>query len=80
MAMAERVDSVPLLSQVACPTQIIVGELDTATPLADAKLMAERIPHARLATIPEAAHLSNLEEPDRFNEALRSFLAAIPDA
>lgn len=32
MAMAERPDSVPLLSQITCPTQIIVGELDQATP------------------------------------------------
>ena len=37
-------DSVPLLTQITCPTQIIVGELDQATPPSDAKLMAENIP------------------------------------
>ena len=41
MAMAERLDSVPLLKQITCPTQIIVGELDQVTPPSDAKLMAD---------------------------------------
>ena len=73
MAMAERTDSVSLLSQITCPTQIIVGELDQATPPSDAKLMAEQIPHARLAIIPNAAHLSNLEQPEAFNQIVSSF-------
>lgn len=73
MAMAERRDSVPLLKQIACPTQIIVGELDQATPPADAKLMAEQIPHARLAVIPNAAHLANLEQPDAFTRLIEEF-------
>ncbi len=73
MAMAERPNSVPLLSQITCPTQIIVGELDQATPLSDAKLMAEQIPHARLAIIPNAAHLANLEQPEAFNRIVGSF-------
>jgi pimeloyl-ACP methyl ester carboxylesterase len=74
MAMAERPDSVPLLSQITCPTQIIVGELDQATPPFDAKLMAEHIPDARLAVIPGASHLSNLEQPDLFTQIARAFV------
>lgn len=77
MAMAERPDSVPLLKQITCPTQIIVGELDLSTPPADARLMAEQIPGARLAVIPSAAHLSNLEQPGLFNETVRSFVANV---
>jgi 3-oxoadipate enol-lactonase len=73
MAMAERSDSVPLLSQITCPTQIIVGELDQATSPSDARLMAEHIPHARLAIIPNAAHLSNLEQPEAFNQIVSAF-------
>lgn len=73
MAMAERPDSAPLLQQIACPTQIIVGELDQATPPADAKLMAEQIPHARLAIIPRAAHLANLEQPEAFTRLIEEF-------
>ena len=73
MAMAERPDSVPLLQQIACPTQIIVGELDQATPPADVKLMAEQIPHAKLAIIPNAAHLANLEQPEEFTKIVAAF-------
>jgi pimeloyl-ACP methyl ester carboxylesterase len=73
MAMAERPDSVPLLKQISCPTQIIVGEEDLPTPPTDAKLMADLIPDARLAIIPAAAHLSNLEQPDSFSEIVRTF-------
>jgi 3-oxoadipate enol-lactonase len=73
MAMAERPDSVPLLKQIACPTQIIVGELDQATPPADAKLMAEQIPHARLAIIPGAAHLANIEQSEAFTRLIEEF-------
>ncbi|MDC8447308.1 MAG: alpha/beta fold hydrolase [Nitrospira sp.] len=77
MAMAERLDSIPLLQRMTCPAQIIVGELDLPTPPSDATLMADRIPNANLAIIPGAAHLSNLEQPDMFNETVRSFVANI---
>ncbi|OGW49744.1 MAG: hypothetical protein A2V62_04345 [Nitrospirae bacterium RBG_19FT_COMBO_58_9] len=73
MAMAERPDSIPLLSQITCPTQIIVGELDQATPPSDAKLMADQIPNAQLAIIPGAAHLANLEQPEAFNQIVAAF-------
>lgn len=73
MAMAERPDSVPFLKQITCPTQIIVGELDQATPPADANLMAEQIPHARLAIIPGAAHLANIEQPGKFTRLIEEF-------
>lgn len=77
MAMAERPDSIPLLKQISCPTQIIVGELDHATPLADATLMADQIPGARLAIIPGAAHLTNLEQPELFTHIVRSFIERV---
>lgn len=73
MAMADRSDSFSLLSQITCPTQIIVGELDQATPPSDARLMAEHIPQAHLAIIPNAAHLSNLEQPEAFNQIVSAF-------
>ena len=77
MAMAERPDSVPLLTQITCSTQIIFGELDQATPPSDAKLMAEKIPGARLAIIPNAAHLANLEQPDTFNQIVGDFASQL---
>lgn len=77
IAMAERPDSSSLLPTLACPTAIIVGEHDVATPPAEARFMAERIPQARLVTIPEAGHLSNYEQPEAFNHALTTFMAAL---
>jgi len=77
MAMAERPDSVPLLKEITCPTLVIVGELDGLTPPADAKLMADTIKGARIQTIPAAAHLSNLEEPEAFTSAVKSFVETI---
>ncbi len=77
MAMAERPDSVPLLKEITCPALVIVGELDGLTPPADAKLMADTIKGARIQTIPAAAHLSNLEQPEAFTNAVKSFLETI---
>ena len=77
MAMADRPDSVPLLSRITHPTQIIVGELDQATPPTDARLMADHIPHASLAVIPQAAHLSNLEQPEAFNQIVATFASEL---
>lgn len=76
-AMAMRPDSVSLLAEVRCPTLILVGELDGLTPPADAKLMAEKIPGATLTTIPNAAHLSNLEQPEAFNQAVKAFMGSL---
>ena len=73
MAMAERPDSIPFLRQIASPTQIIVGELDQATPPSDARLMADQIPNARLTIISNAAHLTNMEQPETFNQIVATF-------
>ena len=75
MAMAQRPDSTTLLSQISCPTLIIVGEHDVATPPAEAQYMKDRIQDAKLVTIPQAGHMSNLEQSDAFNRALSEFLA-----
>lgn len=77
MAMAERPDSTGQLGLIRCPAQVIVGELDQATPPADARLLSERIPGARLAIIPGAAHLSNLEQPDRFTGIIEEFASGL---
>ena len=76
-AMAQRPDSTPLLSSIRVPTLIVVGEDDKATPVSSARTMHEAIPGSRLVIIPEAGHVSNLEQPERFNAALRDFLQAL---
>lgn len=75
MAMASRPDSTSLLPQISCPTLVMVGENDVATPPSESRYIAQRIPHAQLATISHAGHLSNYEQPEAFNQALESFLS-----
>ena len=61
------------LGAVACPTLVAVGEHDAETPLGYARALAEGIPGARLAVVPGAGHLANLEQPDAVNALIRSF-------
>lgn len=65
----------PRLHEIAAPTLIIVGEDDQGTPVSEAKAMHERIPGSELVVLPEARHLSNMERPREFNDALVSFLS-----
>ena len=74
MAMAQRPDSTSLLSTISCPILVMVGDEDVATPPAEAQYMKDRIPGADLVVLPQAGHLSNLEQPHKFNQALLSFL------
>ncbi|MFP5504256.1 MAG: alpha/beta fold hydrolase [Candidatus Sericytochromatia bacterium] len=79
LAMANRPDSTALLPGIALPTLVIAGEQDGVTPPEEARRMAEAIPGATIATIPGAGHLSNMEQPEAFNEAVRAFMAQFPD-
>jgi 3-oxoadipate enol-lactonase len=73
-AMAGRTDSRSALPDIKVPTLCMVGSLDAVTPPALAEAMQAAIPGAVLAEIPGAGHVSNLEEPVRFNQALGAFL------
>lgn len=66
-------DMRPALGQIRAPTLIVAGELDESTPPAQAEELQRAIAGSRLAIIPGAAHLSNIERPDEFNALLRSF-------
>lgn len=75
-AMAERLDSTPLLAQIRCPTLVIVGEQDSLTPLSEAEKICTAIPAAHLKVINDSGHLSNIEQPEFFNQAIVAFLEA----
>jgi 3-oxoadipate enol-lactonase len=74
LGMAVRDDQTSLLSQIAVPTLILVGREDPITPVADSEKMHDQIKGSRLIVIENAAHVSNLEQPDLFNSEIRSFL------
>lgn len=75
--MAARRDQTDFLAQFQPPTLIIVGREDAITPVSDSELMQREIRGSRLAVIEGAGHVSNLEQPAKFNEALGNFLNAI---
>lgn len=73
-AMRGRPDSTPNLGEIQVPVLVLVGAEDTLTPLDEAQKIVQGVQKGRLTVIPRAGHLSNLEAPDQFNEALLSFL------
>lgn len=78
-AMAARPDSRPLLPRLTVPVLVVVGEEDTLSPPEVARAMAAALPHGRLAVIPAAGHLNNLERPDVFTASVREFLEEVRD-
>lgn len=74
-AMAERQDAAEtLVGSAAIPTLIVVGEKDPITTPADAARMHALAPSSQVAIIREASHLSNVEQPRLYNEAVQQFL------
>lgn len=61
------------VSKIRLPTLVISGTHDPGTPPADGRFLAQQIPGARYAEL-NAAHLSNVEDQDRFNSELAAFL------
>ena len=76
--MAARPASLDLLPGINVPTLVIVGEQDVTTPPSEAQILADGIANAKLAVIPAAGHMSNMENPDEFNQALTSFISGLP--
>jgi YbgC/YbaW family acyl-CoA thioester hydrolase len=77
-AMRDRPDSTPLLAELAgLPTLILVGEEDELTPPEVARAMADRIPGARLVTVPASGHLPPVERPVETTRALQEFLRTL---
>ena len=72
--MGQRPDATPTLPHIACPTLILVGDQDALTPVADARTLFERIPHADLEIIEDSGHLANLERPDLVTDRIATYL------
>ncbi len=71
IASVHTTDDLPCID---CPALVIVGEYDIGTPLAASLDMHRYLPHSTLAVIADAAHMTCIEQPERFNRALRMFL------
>jgi len=75
--MADRSDSTEMLAGADCPALVIVGADDRLSPPEEARGWQERMPNSRLAIIPGAGHLSNIEQPDLFNQVVANFISTL---
>ena len=73
-----RLNYLDRLSAIQIPTLIMVGADDPGTPVAASEAMHARIQGSNLVVIPDAAHLSNIEQTEAFNSSLMAHLQHLP--
>lgn len=73
LALATRTTTTDNLKEIEIPALVIVGEDDLLTPKNFAETMNKSLKNSMLEVIPEAGHLSNIENPDYFNKVLLKF-------
>jgi pimeloyl-ACP methyl ester carboxylesterase len=71
---AIRVDRRPDLPRIQCPTTVVCGRDDAATPLFLSEEIAKAIPAASLAVIEQCGHLVTMEKPEETNLILKTWL------
>ena len=69
-----RVDYLDRLKEIKCPVLVMVGEHDHGTPPDAARAIHQNLKGSELKIIPSAAHLSNIEQAQVFNDAMMGFL------
>jgi pimeloyl-ACP methyl ester carboxylesterase len=74
MSRAVTPDFRDALSQIDVPTLLIWGAEDSRSRLSNGEMMCDSIRGARLAVIPKAGHVSNMEQPVRFNAEVARFI------
>ncbi|OYZ01218.1 MAG: alpha/beta hydrolase [Sphingobacteriia bacterium 28-36-52] len=79
VALAERSETCSTLNEIAIPTLIICGSEDDVTPLVQSESMLSTIKDSILHVIHNAGHVSNLEQPQEFNEQLLNFIIFLND-
>ena len=68
-----KIDLTARLKEIDCPTLVIVGDQDAGTPPEMAREIHAHLRGSELKVIPSAAHLSNIEQTQAFNDALSTF-------
>jgi 3-oxoadipate enol-lactonase len=72
-----KIDVLDRLREIRCPALVIVGDQDHGTPPEMARAIQQNLPGSKLVVIPSAAHLSNVEQPKAFDDAIVSFLDSV---
>jgi 3-oxoadipate enol-lactonase len=66
-----------MLLKITAPTLILVGRDDPACTVNQSIVLQRMITHAQMKIIDNAAHLSNIEKPEEFNQAIRQFIDSV---
>ena len=74
LAMRGRKDYVDKLSALVVPALVVGAEQDAAVPVEHARVLAHGLPSAHLEIIADAGHMVNLEQPEKLNKAMKSFI------
>jgi 3-oxoadipate enol-lactonase len=77
LALAARTDTTSSLPNIKCPTLILVGEKDNVTPVNASQSLNKLIPGSTMAILPNAGHISNMENSVEFNKHLIEFVSKI---
>lgn len=77
IAIARRREMCSSLKDIKVPSLILCGKEDIITPPDQAQFMQCNIVNSRLYSVDKAGHLSNLEQPDEFNQHLSNFISAL---
>ncbi|HEY4317879.1 MAG TPA: 3-oxoadipate enol-lactonase [Herbaspirillum sp.] len=72
------IDTTARLKEIKMPVQIIVGKDDLATPPAMSEKIQAQIAGSKLLMLEPAAHISSVEQAEKFTRALQEFLAGVP--
>lgn len=76
-ALRDRPDRSGMLATITVPTTVVVGSEDALTPPEEARRLSQAIPGAELVELVGVGHLSPLEAPARFAEAVRGLLGRV---
>jgi pimeloyl-ACP methyl ester carboxylesterase len=76
-ALALRGEICSLLKEIKVPALVLCGKEDTVTTPEQAQILQNNITNSRLYSIENAGHMSNLEQPNEFNQHLTNFISRL---
>jgi pimeloyl-ACP methyl ester carboxylesterase len=68
------------LPHIDLPTLLLYGDADVRAPVSVGRALQAAIPGAELVVLPGVGHVHNLEDPARFNDAVRAFVRRVESA
>jgi len=77
MALAKRIGMCLSLSNIKVPTLVVCGAEDVITPVIQSEFLANHIVGSKIKILEKAGHLSNLEQPKLFNDAVEQFISQL---